>query len=537
MKTSIIHRALDRVLSAFSLTQQRVLRPTWAYLYGDDTYGTDSGERVTGESALGVSAVYACVDLISRTVSTLPLQVFRRLPRGRETASDHYLYRLLHDAPNEEQTSATFRQVLAAHVLLHGNAFAYIGRDQAYRPSQLIALNPVDVEVRRQGGQLDYLHLPTQRRIPAYDMIHVLGLSMDGLTGLSVLRHHAETVGWSQAARKFSASFFRNGGRPSLAVQHPALLSDNAAKRLRDGVQKLYGGAGNAGRVLVLEEGAKADKLTITPDEAQFIETMGYSGHEIARIFRVPPHLIGYLDRATFSNIEEQSIEFVTHTIRPWLVRFEQEFNRKLISAAQYRDHYIEHRVDGLLRGNTQQRSQFYREMFNIGVFSSNDIRELENLAPYDGGDRYFVPSTMLPTDKIDARYAQQPPPNPAPGEEAPPPPGDGGRAARPLLLDLAGRIVRKDCRALRRVWDKAAAEHRQQAVWDQLDKMLPEQVDAASPAAVALRTLGRDVDARDMLAQHVKRLTDALSAASVDWDGLEERLTAELEKEWTHAL
>lgn len=363
-----------------------------------------SGVSVTPDSAMRLSAVSACVRLIAESIASLPLHVYRRGPDdGRTRDNTTAAYRLLHDAPNAIMTSFTWRETMVAQVLLHGNAYAIILRANNGEPLELLPVEPARVRVlKTASGELAYdVGLDKLgARVSQWDMIHVPGLAFDGITGMSPIRYAAESIGLGIAAERFGGSFFGNGSTPSGYIKLPGALSKEKAEALRAQWQQVYGYAGGAGgnRTAVLFDGGEFQKIQITADEAQFIETRKFQVSEIARWYRVPPHMIGDLDRATFGNIEHQALEFVTHTLRPWLVRIEQELNRKLFPSSttgRPSDLYAEFSVDGLLRGDVKTRGEYYVRGRQWGWLSANDIRRLENLDPIDGGDAYLVPLNM----------------------------------------------------------------------------------------------------------------------------------------------
>lgn len=360
-----------------------------------------TGVNVTETSALRVTAVYACVRVLAETVATLPLVVYRRQkPRGKLRDPSHPLYTVLHDQANTEMTAMQLRETMMAHVLLWGNAYASIERDGAGNVVGLWPLLPDRTYVVRDDktGKLVYITtLPNGEQVllPWDQVLHIPGLSYNGIVGYSPIQCAREAIGLALAAEEFGARFFGNGARPGGVLEHPATLSDEAYKRLRSSWESMHRGLNNAQRLAILEEGMQYKPLTIPPEDAQFLETRKFQVTEICRLFRVPPHLVGDLERATFSNIEHQSIEFVVHTIRPWLVRWEQAINMKLLTPLERRRFFVEHIVDGLLRGDIASRYNAYAIARQNGWMSANDIRELENMNPIPGGDVYLVPLNM----------------------------------------------------------------------------------------------------------------------------------------------
>lgn len=358
-----------------------------------------SGAVVSTDSSMRVAAVYGCVRVISETVASLPLHIYRRSAVGKERADNHPLYRLLHDTPNAFQTAMEFREMMQAHLCLRGNAYAYINWVGPNIATELLPLHPDRVTVKQlQDMSLEYEVRNASggfTTFPAEDILHIRGLSSDGITGRSVLEDARETIGVAISTQEYAGRFYANDATPSLAVTLQGKLGPDARKRFVETWNETFGGSRNARKTVVLEEGAKVEPIAMTFDDAQFLETRKFQRSEIAGIFRVPPHLIGDLDRATFGNIEHQSIEFVTHCIRPWLVRWEQALSRALFTAPG--TYYPEHAVEGLLRGDIKSRYDAYAIGRTNGWLSANDIRGLENMNRIEGGDVYLQPLNMAP--------------------------------------------------------------------------------------------------------------------------------------------
>lgn len=360
--------------------------------------GTESaaGELVTADTMLSLSAVWAAVSLLSRTQASLPLFVYERTgPESRQKATAHPLHALLHEAPNEEMTAYTFRQVMQANVLLWGNSYAIIERDRAGRPLALVPQHPSRVMLQRDdAGRLVYIVLIEgggQRAYPAENVLHFRGLSVDGLTGLSPVAYARETLGLAIGAEKFAARYFGNGARPCGLLVPPRPLSAEAARELQEAWRAWYGSE-NAHRLAVVQPGTTWIPLTMPLEDAQFLETRRFSVTEIARWFGVPPHMIGDLERATFSNIEHQGIEYVVYSLRPHLVSVEQELMHKLLSPAERGQYFIEHVVDGLLRGDITTRYNAYATAISHGFRCPDEVRALENLNPIpDGSGKVFT--------------------------------------------------------------------------------------------------------------------------------------------------
>lgn len=373
--------------------------------------GTGSGVSVSHGSALQISAVFACVRVLSETLASLPLFLYESRPDGGKTkARDHALYRVLHDIANPEMTAFTLREVLMQHLATWGNGYAEIEENGRGEILALWPLRPDKTELERRDGRLYYAtELPASvggggRLLPAERVFHVLGPGGDGFKGYSMIGLHREAMGLAKVTETFGARFFGNGARPGMVLTHPGHLGEDAQKTLKDSWQDAHGGLDQSHRVAILEEGMGIETIGVPPDEAQFLATRKFQVSEIARIYRVPPHMIGDLEHATFSNIEHQGIEFVIHSMMPWLVRWEQEIGRQLLTEAERDRLYAEFLVAGLLRGDTASRYAAYSIGRQNGWLSANDVRQLENMDPIGGGDEYLTPLNMAPMGSANSR-------------------------------------------------------------------------------------------------------------------------------------
>lgn len=362
---------------------------------------TYAGTAVTEENALTFSAVYACVRVLSESVAMLPLLTYRRLANGgKQKATDTPIYNLLHRSPNPEMTSFEFRETLIAHVATWGNGYAEIEWSNSGQPLALWPLNPAKMQITRRNGQLVYLYtLPSgeERPLASWRIHHVRGLSSNGIVGYSPIRLAMQSIGVGLALEEYGARFFGNGARPGGVLKHPGVLSDGAYKRLKESWSAENEGLSNAHRLKILEEGLDYEAIGIPPEEAQFLESKKFQVNEIARWFRIPPHMLADLERATFSNIEEQGLEFVIYTLGPWLTRHEQAIERDLLTEAERQTLFVEYLVNGLLRGNITSRFQAYQLALQGGWMNPNEVRTLENMNPYEGGDTYLMPLNMAP--------------------------------------------------------------------------------------------------------------------------------------------
>lgn len=364
--------------------------------------GSNSGIAVDEMKAMQTSAVFACVKILAETVASLPLHLYKKGKNGKsEMAEQHPLFSCLYETPNDEMTSFEFRETMMTSLLLWGNAYARKIKKQRHT-TELWYLKPQNMIVERdtQTGNIKYTYtddVTNNTYVYRPDQVfHLKGLCLDGVKGMSPIAQAREAVGLALATEEYGAKFFGNGARPGGVLEHPGILKD--PDKLRESWNKVYQGTRNSHKVAVLEEGMKYHTIGIAPEDAQFLETRKYQVNEICRIFRVPPHLVGDLERATFSNIEHQSIEFVQHTIRPWLVRWEQEISRSLLDEKERLLYFARFNVDGLLRGDYKSRMEGYAIGRQNGWLSPNDIRRLEDMPPIsaeDGGDKYLVNGSM----------------------------------------------------------------------------------------------------------------------------------------------
>ena len=386
--------------------QNRTAGSGYSFFFG----GTTSGKAVNERSAMQMTAVYACVRILAEAVAGLPLHLYRyKDDGGKEKAIDHPLYLLLHDEPNPEMSSFVFRETLMTHLLLWGNAYAQIIRNGKGEVVALYPLMPNKMTVDRDAnGQLYYQYTRSNEEAPTMkgttvnlhpsDVLHIPGLGFDGLVGYSPIAMAKNAIGMAIACEEYGAKFFANGAAPGGVLEHPGTIKD--PERVRQSWQSTFGGSGNANKIAVLEEGMKYTPIGISPEQAQFLETRKFQLNEIARIFRVPPHMVGDLEKSSFSNIEQQSLEFVKYTLEPWLIRWEQSIQRSLLSTDEKPLYFVKFNVDGLLRGDYASRMSGYATARQNGWMSANDIRELENLdriPTEDGGDLYLINGNMLP--------------------------------------------------------------------------------------------------------------------------------------------
>ena len=507
---------------------------------------TTSGQRVNATTALQLTAVFACVRVLAESVASVPLVIYRRKGSGKERAPEHPAYNVLHDRANTEQSSFMWRETIMGHLALRGNTYSEKEYDGAGRLVGLWPITPDRVSVERKNGVKQFQIDGGQKTLTAEQILHIPGLGYDGLVGYSPITVAREAISLGLAAQEHGARFFSNGATTSGALEHPGRIGPDAIKNLRASFTERHVGSSNAHKPIILEEGMKWHQLSVSNVDSQFLETRKFQISEIARVFRIPPHLIGDLDRATFSNIEQQSIDFVVHTLRPWLVRIEQALNWELFDEGERKEYFCEFNVDGLLRGDSAARSSFYTSLFNIGVLSVNDIREKENMNPVDDGDKRFVPMNMTSLDKA-GEESVAPKPKLVPDDEDE---DDRSIAAfAPMVRDVLERALFREATAAKRAAKRGADGFRswisdyQSEQAEYLTRSLmpvvqgisagraPNDVDLSIVRGMVMAEIAKTVTAYRALANDPteKAVTDALDAVSNGLDAAAREITARM--------
>ena len=363
------------------------------------TFGkASSGEQVDEKSAMQIATVYACVRLLAESVAQLPLHLYRytNSGTGKEMAADHPVYSIIHRQPNPEMTSFTWRETMMVHLLLWGNSYSQIIRDGKNGILSIYPLLPENVEVDRdERGEIYYIYHAYTDEAPGEknkdiifqreEVLHVPGLGFNGLVGFSPIAMMKNALGSTLAVEKYGSAFFKNGAQPSGVLEHPGVLKN--PEKIRQNWTDVYGGANNAHKVCVLEEGMSYKAISLPPEDSQFLSTRQFGVEEICRIFRVPPHMVQDLQRATFNNIEHMAIEFVMHTLMPWLIRIEQAIIKDVLVGEEKDQLFPKFNVDGLMRGDYKSRMEGYAVAITNGIMSVNDVRKLENMDPLDDAD------------------------------------------------------------------------------------------------------------------------------------------------------
>lgn len=378
----------------------------WAFGGG----AASSGIIVNPQTAMQSAAVFACIKVLAESIAMLPCTLYKQGPgKERQPAVDHSLYDILRNQPNEWQTNVEFFEMLVASLCLRGNGFTWINRTRAGDVAELLPLHPDMVNVTMKTGfQLNYqVTMPdgSFKDMAPGELFHVRGLSLNGWLGISPIAYARESIGLALAAEKFGGQLFRNGAKMSGVLEVPMKLSDEALKRMKESFDLASSGE-NAHKTAILEEGTKYSKIGITPEDSQFLETRKYQRSEIAAIYRVPAHLINDLEKATFSNIEQLGLEFVTLCLMPWFVRIEQAIRRDLINREERRDYGVAFDVSAMLRGDAAARSAYYHNGILDGWLTRNEARAMESslgvlLNPLEELDEPLMPLNMTPVGAI----------------------------------------------------------------------------------------------------------------------------------------
>ncbi len=401
------------------LEKRSLYDATSDYWYYPVNKQTASGVNVDEYNALECGDVYKCVRVIAETIASLPLHVYKRLKEGgKERATEHLLYPILHFRPNTEMTKFSFWETALSHLLTWGNFYAEIESNIMGEILNLWPLRPDRMEVTRGQGSdlLQYEYRPTDGKakitFSSDEIFHIPGLGFNGITGYSPITMAREAIGLGKAAEEFASRFFENDATPGGVLQHPGKLTKEGRDNLKSSWNERHQGVSRKFKFAVLEEGMTWKEISVPMKDVQFLELRKFQRTDICGIFRVPPHMIGDLERATFSNIEQQSIDFVVNTIRPWLVRIEQAILFKLFSERDQKKYFAEHTIEGLLRGDIASRYAAYSIGKQWGWLSSDDIREIENMNPLpDGqGKIYLIPMNMIDAKKINEKPPQEAP-------------------------------------------------------------------------------------------------------------------------------
>lgn len=391
---------LDRVFKRdLKTSDPKAWNPLLWNLYGTQS---DAGVTVNEHTALSFGAVFACIRLLANTVAQIPLHLYRRQGDGKERANERPIYQLMHSAPNPEMTAFRYRQTLQGHLASWGNAYSFIARDRLGRVQSLWPLRPDRMEIKPRGadGRMRYEYRTsdkTHKDLTPDEIWHIPGFGFDGLQGYSIISLARQAIGLGMAAEEFGARFYGQGTHLGGVAQHPGRLSTEALQNLKKDLSEKYGGLGKSHGIIIFEEGMTFEKIGIPPEDAQFLQSRQHQVQDIARWYGIPPHLIQDETRSTFTNIENQALNFAKYTMTPWLVLWEQEASQYFLKPEERKTYYFEFLMEHLLRGDSASRATFYRSLWDMGCLSQNDILAKENMNPIADGDERFVPMNMVP--------------------------------------------------------------------------------------------------------------------------------------------
>lgn len=383
---------------------RHVTMEEWARLQSGGAL-SNTGVVVSPDSAMRYTTVMICVRVLAESVASLPCILYRKRPDGgKDRATDHPLYNVLHSQANGWNTAFEYAEGTMGNLAMRGNGFAYVERNSKGQTIGLVPLHPDPVEIRQaiDWSPIYTVTMPDNKRqtLRPSEVHHIRGPFPKGYVGQSMISLARESIGLGLAAEKFGANLYANGVKPSGVLSHPKVLGQVAAENLRMSFEDANAGLDNSSRPLVLEEGMTWTALSINPNDAQFLETRKFQRTEIAGVFRVPAHLVNDLEKATFSNIEHSTLDFIIHSLRPWLVRWEQAINRDLLTDAdRAAGYFAEFLIDGLLRGDFETRMKGYALQIQNGIANPDEIRSRENMNPRpDGkGGEYWKPTNMYP--------------------------------------------------------------------------------------------------------------------------------------------
>lgn len=379
--------------------QSNLSDPADWFLQALGAAASSSGIKVTPLKALGVATVYACINVIARTLSSVPLVLYRQTNLNNDRATDHPLYHLLNSAPNDEMCSSDFISAMQSNLSLRNQAFAVIRRNRAGDVAEIYPVEAHKVSMNRPNPEDPITYRIDSNTFEPKNILHLRMFTFNGIKGIDLVSNFNDVIGLAIALQDNAAQFFRHGSRPSVVLNYPTTLKPEARKTLQESWDNAYGSLENAYKTAVLEGGMKVDTLNFNNKDSQFHEAREFQAKQIASFFGVPPHKVGIMSDATFSNIEQQAIEFVTDAILPIARRWEQTLNKSLLTKKERAQGYhFKFLINGLMRGDAQTRASYYAVMLQNGVMSPNEVRILEDMNPYEGGDEYFKPLNMSTT-------------------------------------------------------------------------------------------------------------------------------------------
>ncbi|MDX9861653.1 MAG: phage portal protein [Rhodospirillales bacterium] len=494
-----------------------------------------SGLRVSRKTALTVSAIWRGVTLVCRDVAKMPLHLYRRVGDGesdRKRAKDHPAYRLLRREPNPEMTAFVFWQTLLSHAIFEGNGYAYIYRRGDASPEELIPMLPDRTAPLRVGGQLYYRTIVAgqTKTFPAADVLHIRGFGYDGVVGYNLIDLAKESVGWQLGLRKYSATFFKNGSRASGVLMTPGRMKGDAAQNLQKSFEREHAGLDKVGRTILLEEGAKYVPITVTQDEAQFLQSMEFGLLDVANWLCLAPHKVGHPSRTSFASLEAENQSHLDEAIDPWAVNIEQECDKKLLSEDQKKneEYFSEFNRNALVRVDFQTRQEGLRQQIETGQLSPDEARAINNRGPRpDGlGGSYWMPSNMMLAERAAEDEPEPEPPSADPPEDPAEDPvdedEDGGDRSRDLEAAHRAVLAQACTRAVTWLANKtrnAARNHQKFGQWID-DRGAVVAVAAEIGPATFAATIGTGEDPREAAEGAARRLLVGMQADLLELSG-----------------
>lgn len=483
---------LQRLARAWRVLTIKNYAPWDDYWFDRVMRPTASGVDVTYDDALGISALWNGIHLIANALATVPLRLYRRKRGGgNEEAREDPRFRIVNRRPNPWQTAFGWRQMSQGHLLLRGNTYAQKVVRSSGQLDSLVPLHPTRMAVEVEGGEIFYRYTRddgTSRAFRAEEVLHIRGLSTNGLVGYCPVTVLRESLGAVVATDRYAARFFKNNARPAGVVKSPTIISEPLFKKAKAEWQATLGGEGQHSTAF-LDGGMEFQAIGFSAEDSQLVNSRTFNVQEAARMLNIPPHKLKEMSRSTFSNIEHQGIEWVVDTIQPWAENWEQQLDADLLSEREQATLFFKFDLKALLRGDSAQRAAYMQARFNMGSISANEIRQLEDEEPIVGGDRYFVQQSLMPVDKIDEVLAAKSaaPALPSPAEPKLLPAGDVAamRSFTPVLRDFAARLLHREITAAKR----AAKKHDWVAFRIWVDEYYGEAVGTTAQQMIPLAT------------------------------------------------
>jgi HK97 family phage portal protein len=399
---------ISRTLDKLGLVKRSSLQSPQPWLLRSWTLPTESGVNVNADTTLALSSAYRAMWVLSTSIASLPLNVYDTDGKTVKLSVSHEVNVLLNRKPHDLYTPFTFKQTMMMHLLTNGNCYIKKKKNAYNQVTELLILPLSEVTVFYDENREQKYFKYKSKEYTSTEIIHIVGMGFDGLVGKSPIAVSRDNIGLSLASQQYGSKVFKNGVFSSGAVEVPNVMKDDSYARFKESLNTSYGGLANAGKPMILEGGATYKQLKLDVQDAMFIEQRKMNVYEIARIYGVPPHILFQLDKSSFNNIESLGIEFVRYTLRAWCEMIESAFNCDLLRTDDFGKREVRFNLDAMLRGDSKSRAEYYKNMFNIGAFSPNDILTSEGFNEYEGGADKYVPLNMLPADMVREYYSRE---------------------------------------------------------------------------------------------------------------------------------